>query len=400
MKTKFTTNAIACILFCLSLLSCTEPYQIQTNTFEDALVVEATITNELKTQQIKISRTYQFEENGPTTETGADVYITDNLGNRYDFTEQNGVYLSTVQFQAVPNVNYQLFITTVNGNEYASNIQRMTTANQISSIDTDIITKDSERGVQISVNSSDPTNTSKFYRYEYEETYKVVVPKWSNYKAYLLNPRTVSYMERGYESKTCFKTNKSDTFLLTNTTDLMEDLVYKFPIRFIGDREYMLSERYSILVRQFVISQQAYEYYKTIKALSDSGELLSPNQPGFVMGNIKSLTNPKEKIIGFFDVCSASEKRIFFNYGDVFPNEPVPQFFMDCPEESLDAGDFRTNPLGDGFKLISYVQSGQKVFYDFIYNPLSEAHPIYVMVPAACGDCTTFASNVVPPFWQ
>jgi len=400
MKTKPTLNVLFCLLLCFGFIGCTEPYQMQTSTFEDALVVEATITNELKKQQIKISRTYQFEENGPTTESGAEVYITDNAGNRYDFTEQNGIYVSSLEFQAIPNVNYQLFITTQNGQEYASNIQKLTTANQISSVDTDIAENNSIRGVQISVNSSDPTNTSKFYRYEYEETYKVVVPKWSNYKAYLLNPRAVSYMERGYESKTCFTTNKSDTFILTNTTDLTEDRINKFPIRFIGDSEYMLSQRYSILVRQFVVSQQAYEYYEIIKALSDSGELLSPNQPGFVSGNIKSASNPKEKVIGFFDVCSVSEKRIFFNYGDVFPNEPIPQFFMDCPEESLDAGDFRTNPLGDGFKLISYIQSGQKVFYDFIHNPLSEAHPTYIMVPAACGDCTTFSSNVVPPFWQ
>lgn len=400
MKTKFTFHFVICLLFSFCFIGCTEPYQMQTDTFEDALVIEATITNELKKQQVKISRTYQFEENGPTAESGAEVYITDNTGNRYDFTESNGVYVSTSEFQAIPNVNYQLFVTTQNGQEYASNIQKLTTANQITSIDTDITENNGKRGVQISVNSTDPTNTSKFYRYEYEETYRVVVPKWSNYKAYLLNARAVSYMERGYESKTCFTTNKSDTFLLTNTSDLTEDTVNKFPIRFIGDREYMISDRYSILARQYVISQQAYEYYQIIKALSDTGELLSPNQPGFMSGNIKSLNNPKEKVIGFFDVCSVSEKRIFFNYGDVFPNEPIPQFFMDCPEESLDCGDFRDNPLGDGFKLISYIQSGQKVFYDFIYNPQNETHSIYVMVPAACGDCTTFSSNIVPPFWQ
>jgi hypothetical protein len=137
-----------------------------------------------------------------------------------------------------------------------------------------------------------------------------------------------------------------------------------------------------------------------MKALSDSGELLSPNQPGFINGNIKSLTNSKEKVIGFFDICSVSEKRIFFNYADVFPNEQPPQFFMDCPEESLHAGDLTLNPRGEGWILRDYIQSGQKVFYDFIYNPQQINNPIYVMVPAPCGDCTTFSSNVIPAFWQ
>ncbi|WP_339839282.1 DUF4249 family protein, partial [uncultured Flavobacterium sp.] len=57
--------------------SCTEPYAIQNNTFEDVLVIEATVTNELKKQEIKITRTFQLEEKDPTFETNATVYITD-----------------------------------------------------------------------------------------------------------------------------------------------------------------------------------------------------------------------------------------------------------------------------------------------------------------------------------
>ena len=53
------------ITFAITSISCTEPYAIQTNTFEDALVIEATITNEFKKQEIKISRTFTFEENTP-----------------------------------------------------------------------------------------------------------------------------------------------------------------------------------------------------------------------------------------------------------------------------------------------------------------------------------------------
>ena len=47
------------------LSSCTEPYLLQSSNFEEALVIEATITNEFKKQQIKISKTYRLEENGP-----------------------------------------------------------------------------------------------------------------------------------------------------------------------------------------------------------------------------------------------------------------------------------------------------------------------------------------------
>ena len=134
MKATFITKFIVFLLLCSSMISCTEPYQMKTNTFEDALVVEATITNELKKQQIKVSRTYRFEENGPTFESGAIVYITDDTGNQYDFSEQNGIYESNQEFQAIPGKEYQLFIVTDDGKEYTSTVQKLTTINEIQNV--------------------------------------------------------------------------------------------------------------------------------------------------------------------------------------------------------------------------------------------------------------------------
>src|SRR4051812_7515083 len=101
-------NTIRLLLLALVFSGCTEQYVMQTNTFEDALVVEATITNEMKQQQVKITRTYPFEQNGPTSEAGAQVSISDNDGNNYEFFENSGVYLSTSAFQALPGKAYQL----------------------------------------------------------------------------------------------------------------------------------------------------------------------------------------------------------------------------------------------------------------------------------------------------
>lgn len=98
------------IVLAFAIYSCTEPYAIQTNTFEDALVIEATITNELKKQEIKITRSYTFEETEPVVETGATVNITDDLGNLYNFEEVNGKYVSEFEFEAMPNRQYQLFL--------------------------------------------------------------------------------------------------------------------------------------------------------------------------------------------------------------------------------------------------------------------------------------------------
>ena len=57
---------------------------------------------------------------------------------------------------------------------------------------------------------------------------------------------------------------------------------------------------------------ESYTYHNTLKKITEAGNVLSPTQPGFVVGNITSTTNPKIKTIGFFEVSSVTSKRIFF----------------------------------------------------------------------------------------
>lgn len=109
-----------------------------------------------------------------------------------------------------------------------------------------------------------------------------------------------------------------------------EDRV-NYQIRFLNDDSYLITNRYSILVKQYVQNLAAYTYYQTLKKLSGSESILSQNQPGFFSGNIKSTQNPSEKVIGFFDVSSVSSQRIFFNYSDIFPGEISYSFPFSCP---------------------------------------------------------------------
>lgn len=399
----------------LSFVNCTEPYKLQTETFEEAFVIEATITNELKKHQVKISKTYVFEENGPTFESGAEVYVQDDAGNRYEFSEQNEVYESTTEFQASPGRQYQLFITTSDGKQYASSNQTLTTVNEMESLSTNVITKDGITGVEIGVNSYDPTGSSKYYRYEYEETSKVVVPKWSPFKTVLLNHplicagtqfpgfETISLVLKTGESRVCYTTKASIGILQTSTSTFNEDRVINFPVRFISNTDYTIAERYSIMVKQYVQSIEAYTFYKTMKDMSESESLLSPNQPGFFNGNIQSASNPKEKVLGFFEVASVSSKRIFFNFHDIFPNTHLPAYPYECLEYTFDSMNFGVNhhptpeiPCGtggEGGALRDAIRSNRLIFY-------ASDFPYFTMVKRVCGDCTTFSSNIVPPFWQ
>ena len=91
---KYLYKISLLLLLTVTISSCTEQYVFQNTDFESALVVEGTITNELKNQTIRLSQVYQLEESGPRLEKGANVFISDDQGNEYQFEEKDTIYSS------------------------------------------------------------------------------------------------------------------------------------------------------------------------------------------------------------------------------------------------------------------------------------------------------------------
>lgn len=396
---------ISFIILSLILFSCTEPYILQTTNFEEALVIEATITNELKKQQIKISKTYRLEENGPVFVENANVSIEDDLGNIYNFIEGNEIYESQNDFQAVAGRKYKLTIIS-SGKTYTSTQEVLSQENPIQNIEVNDITLAGVRGAEIKVKAFDPTNSSKYYRYEFEETYKIIAPKWLPYTV-TVNPTTkeLIFSPRTYEARTCYSSAKSNELLLHTTSNLTEDRV-DYMVRFIPVTNPIITNRYSILVNQYVQNLEAYTYYNTLKSISNSGSILSQNQPGFFSGNITCESNINEKVIGFFDVSSVSSQRIFFNFEDVFPNTLQPDYFYDCFDNCLEADPFMCPGSYNYCFEIGPTSTCAGVIVENTLNATPQTqiyysgpNPVFLIVPP-CGDCTTFSSNVVPSFWQ
>lgn len=394
--TMFLNKIAFSLLTCFIINSCTEPYILETNTYDEALVVEATITNEYKKQEIILRKSAKLEDKEVKAETGADVYITDETGMRYDFEEESGKYVSTSEFQAIPGREYRLNITTSDGRSFESSPEDLPPINPMKDVIAVVETKDSIRGVAIHVNSDDPTNNAKYYRYEYEETYKIVAPRWNSMKAIIVpkatpssNP-TIELIPNSVDTRVCYTTKNSTDIILTSTAELNKNQV-DIPVRFISSQNSIISHRYNILVKQYVENLAAYTYYKTLKKISDSGSLLSPLQPGYLYGNIKPTNNPNDKITGYFELASVSSKRIYFNYKDLFPLDPLPPYFTECEQMSLN------------FCFIGIGCDGDNLVYGFTNNTITYVRNkgiTYTVNPAPCGDCTTFSSNIKPLFWE
>jgi hypothetical protein len=397
-----------CLLIVLGSLfteSCTEPYALQTENYESAIVIEATLTDEFKHQEIKLSRTYKLEEDGPDMETGAVVFVTDSNGNQYNYSENNGKYISQDEFKALPDVAYQLHVVTSDGKTYASTPEKITSSASIEAVTPHVTTnRDGDEGIQMTVTTNRASNNIEYYRFTYAETNKIIAPKWIPEKAVVTfypqpSPDPIGDFDMvpwPYEAKTCFTTEDSNEIFLQNTA-IQTGNTLLYPIRFIGKKDYKIANRYSINVTLYDLSLAAYNYYDALKKNSTQGSPFSQNQTGFYSGNIKNMNNPKEKVIGFFDVSHVSHKRIFFNFEDIFPGEPKPEY----PYECIDDVDLpycfcfsHGCPVCEGNYILYALRDKNKLVLKVIGDK-----QFVTLTSIRCGDCTTFSSNIRPPFW-
>ncbi|MFT4849640.1 MAG: hypothetical protein ACI83B_002184 [Sediminicola sp.] len=393
MKMTRTYNVYLSIAL-IFLSGCVEEIDFEIETFESALVIEATITNENKNQEILLSRTYQTEDDGPPPERNASVEILAG-GSSYVFEElEPGRYVSTFPFSAQPSIDYILSITTSNGRTYSSTPTILSQTTQIDAVYAIRETGDQgTNGMSIYVDSFDPTGNSKYYRYSYEETYKIIAPRWVPEDLVLTDANNCIVdlrATRPQEERICYNTVSSTTINQFSTNSLTEDRVTRHLIRFIDSEDFIISWRYTILVNQYIQSREAYAYFETLNNFASEGSLFSQIQPGYFEGNVSSETNPNEIVIGFFDVSSVSSQRLYFNYEDFYPDEPLPPLEYSCEEFEL----FRLSLYGACGTLISGLLTDNVVFYT------GSAIGPYNMVLRACGDCTALGSNVVPYFWE
>ncbi len=395
--------------------ACTEPYPINSEYFEENIVIEASITNRLEKQRIKVAKTYPVDSTTyQPSANGVSVKLIKDQSTEYTFSyqEEDSTFVSDQAFQAEPNIQYTLKVATANDVYTATSM--FESSSVIDSLSVQKATNEEGiEGLRIALSSTTTNGSNTYYRFKFEETYKITAPYYSPYKADFVNiapdyfwypPEIIIkqvYDPDIYHQK-CYRTEYAKKAILANTEDLTETNLQNFPIKFIPKTDYKLNERYSIHVTQYTQSFEAYKFYETLNDLSSEGNILSPNQPGFVEGNIQSVNFPDKKVVGFFEVVSASSKRVYFNHQDFFPNETIPEYFRECPVKVIDKyGPVPPGSPSEMDRLKKFVRNNQLILWKterFINDELG--YQDFYMVPPECGDCAVLGNPEPPEFWE
>ena len=369
---------------------CVKPIELDTIVEnETTLVVDALLTNELKHHIVKLSKSIPLDSTKRVKETNAQIKIVDNNNVVYNFTEsEDGIYLSNDLFKAEKGKKYTLEIVTSDGAIYTSNEEEIYGFNTIDQVDIKKENDKFEEEVLAIYVKSDGTNNenAQYYRYRIEETYKVIAPDWrtlmfdkTKLPEIVVVPNTEFY-------RVCYGSSDTKEIVLKEATLLNEKSI-EFSIYHFKEDDFKIAHRYSGLIKQYVQSPEAHAYSTKILRNSTSQSVFTQSQPGALTGNISS----DKKVIGYFEVSSVSEKRIFFNHSD----------FFEYSERDFIYPEVCTTPyypalkVNNTYPLREAIESG-----DWLYGKEDEiAFGTYHIVKKECGDCTKQGSNIKPTFW-
>lgn len=356
--------------------TCKKPFTpSSTETDASVLVVEGTIgVGDLVENKFKLGRLNNLlNQDLKSPELNAKVYIVSDNGAQWPLDEDvNGLYKATTSLSV--NAKYKIRILTKDGSEYESKLE-----NSVNTPAIDSVTWKQDNDMSLYVHTHDPQNNTRYYRWEYIETYER--HSWIESVLEFVNGQVQTRSDQIYA---CWTNDTSSNILLKSTTALNEDIVSYQSIKSIPRPSDKLSVRYSILVRQFGLTKEAFEFWDVMKKNTElTGTLFDP-QPSKLPSNLQCINNKAKKVVGFISVCKIQEERIFIKNSEL-NYWPVRSEQDDCPV-IVNLPLFNINYLN---KDNSYVPA----YYESITGNLAIAKKY-------CVDCrVNKGSNIKPAFW-
>jgi hypothetical protein len=338
------------------------------------LVVEGFVCNDgIDSTVFNISRTVPLSDTSVyTPASNLNVQLEDSTGGVYPLIPQkNGAY--SYPPWPFPNVTKYRIHFFEGKNEYASDYFPLVPNPPIDSISWSRSDDPLHLGVTISATTHDPQNNTRYYRWSCEETWKYHV----KYYSYIYYDGSRVQALTNNNKYYCWKTDNTTGIALASSTQLSQDVIYQAPLLFIPLNSQKLQIKYSVLVKQYALTKQAYDWWQILRKNTEQIGGIFGVQPSANPGNIHCLTDTNQQVLGFAGGGNIRYQRIFISNDQVQPWD----FEDDCAKTTIGAGDI---PL--------YINSGY-LLYEKATIGYNASHNY-------CVDCTLTGSNIQPSFWQ
>ena len=185
-----------------------------------------------------------------------------------------------------PAVKYRISIKTSEGHLYQSDLVTPKISPSIDSLNWELANDatTASQAVNVYVNAHDPANATRYYRWDYLETWQ----HQSTYESFwALGPNNIEYgLFPNQTTHNCWSTEMSSSIILGSTITLGEDVISQIKIASFVKDDPRLDFGYSMLVRQYPLDEQSYVYWLNVQKNSQSLGGLFDVQPSELTGNI------------------------------------------------------------------------------------------------------------------
>lgn len=401
------------IMFITVSVSCRKPYVPPAISAPNSyLVVEGVIDAGSDTTFIKLSRTVKLSsKNTLNPVVNATVAVQGDQNVSYPLTYLNNGIYAFAGLNLDNSHKYRLYIQTPDGKQYVSDYQAVLNSPPIDSVTFDAAGSVAGAGMNVYVNTHDPNNSVKYFRWDYDETWEYNSAFYSYFKS---NGDTV--LDRDIFNDNiyfCWRRDTSSNLVLGTSAKLTKSIISHNLLTSIPSGSEKVGLEYSILVRQYALTVDAYNFYTNLKKNTEQLGSIFDAQPSEISGNIHSVTDPNEPVIGYISVGSISKQRIFVLKSQLpfWTIDPSP--YAGCqlagdPTDPAKGCCYFYNVEPDG-AIDNQVNLYINYNYTHLTNPLI---PINIIQPPGrpplgytagereCVDCTLRGTNKKPSYWK
>lgn len=378
------------VIVLLVLLCCKKAYKPDiTATNYNFLVVEGLINTGADSTFIRLSRTVLLDSKTTLKpESGATITVESDANQVYNLIEKPLGTYSSAPLNLDNTRKYRVRIK-AKGATYLSDFVEAKVSPQIDSLNYKV----AETGLQIYSNSHDATNRTRYYRWEYNETWQFNAKYFSGFKA---DGRAIVSRDMNTENiYNCWGNSISSSIVLGSSSKLVNDVIYLNPITLVPSDSEKIGIKYSILVKQYALTKEAFEFWELLKKNTENLGSIFDAQPSQLTGNIHNISNAAEPVIGYISAGTVSQRRIYVTK-DKLPNWRTTYPFSCSEPDTV----YRVNPQTGARDEDLLFQTKILIPVAEVMDETGSAVIGHTGAGSSCVDCTIRGTNKKPAFWQ
>jgi hypothetical protein len=256
------------------------------------------------------------------------------------------------------------------------------------------------QGIKIYIDTESGVDMTSFLRWEYAETWKFQVP----------SPKKFDYVNEtifipvSNVPFNCWKSNNSGTILTGSVKPGINSSLKRQAVCFIpSDKSDRLTLRYSIEVKQYSVSPKEFDYWNNLKQVSETAGDIFETQPFPVSGNIYNVTDPDDRVLGYFQVSAVKKKRLYISLAEI-ASFGLPAYSYNCNSFIVSPEDYPPpNPAAPALKFDDiyrmFMAAGGFTFVEPVINQTTKKLQKLVFAPVECADCGLSGVSQKPNFW-